>query len=187
VSEDPREGKRHVGQPFTPAYNQAVHFRRTRRPAYERQQIKPKPIPIIDEITGPPEFRDPVEESGSWTLAVPPHGRLKGLVAPQPGCGQSEGRESRDGVNHHRQVAPAGHHRKRITQQWIGLTLQYSRWSPLYRYGQGNAGVAGVGYANRIPATRTCLAVPPAHRRTSARQHRRLVRRGNAVGIGLAI
>jgi hypothetical protein len=35
VSEDPREGKRHVGQPFTPTYNQAVHFRRTRRPAYE--------------------------------------------------------------------------------------------------------------------------------------------------------
>jgi hypothetical protein len=57
-----------VGQPFTPAYNQAVHYRRTRRPAYERQQIKPMPIPIIDEITGPPEFRDPVEylDHGPW-------------------------------------------------------------------------------------------------------------------------
>jgi hypothetical protein len=61
VSEDPREGKRHVGQPFTPTYNQAVHCRRTRRPAYERQQIKPEPIPIIDQITSPPEFRDPEE------------------------------------------------------------------------------------------------------------------------------
>ena len=42
-------------------------------------------------------------------LAVPPYGRLKGLVAPQPGCGQSEGRESHDDANHHRQGAPAGH------------------------------------------------------------------------------
>ena len=43
---NPREGKRHVGQPFTPTYNQAVHYRRTRRPAYERQQIKPTLISI---------------------------------------------------------------------------------------------------------------------------------------------
>ena len=76
-----------------------------------------------------------IQLNGSRTLAVPPYGRLKGLVAPQPGCGQSEGRESHDSATYHRQGAPAGHHRKCITQQWIGLTLRYSWWSPLSRYG----------------------------------------------------
>ena len=95
------------------------------------------------EITGPSEIHDPVEYSGLRTLAVPPHGRLKGLVAPQPGCGQSEGRESHDGANHHRQGAPAGHHRKCITQQWIGLTPSTRSGVLCLDTDRGNAGVAG--------------------------------------------
>ena len=95
------------------------------------------------EITGPPELRDPVQQSGSRPWPYRQFGRLKGLVAPQPGCGQSEGRESHDSANHHRQGAPAGHHRKCITQQWIGLTLSTRSGVLFLDTCRGNAGVAG--------------------------------------------
>jgi hypothetical protein len=60
-------------------------------------------------------------DHGPW-----PYRRMAGLKAwllLNPVAGSRRVGSPMTALTHHRQGAPAGHHRKCITQQWIGLTL----------------------------------------------------------------